>query len=302
MLPKPPPREPPLGFLYLPPYRVQGTSIAGEATCIQIPELDICFDMGICPRAALPARYVALSHGHMDHVGGLAYWCSQRRFQGMGTGTMVCSEALAPAVREMMQGFNRLEGQVTPYELISLPSEGELEIKNNIVLRGFETEHSDGSFGYAIVEKRSKLRDEYAGLPQEKLRELKSRGEEITRILEVPLIACVGDTSPGPHLLRNDVRRAQIIISECTFFEPEHRERARIGNHMHIEDVVEWLRVLECRALVLAHISRRTKLTYARKRLEEIAPAELLEHVHFLMDHRANRDRYERQLAAVPSD
>ena len=46
MLPKPPPREPSLGFLYLPPYRVPGISIAGEATAIQIPQLDLCLHMG----------------------------------------------------------------------------------------------------------------------------------------------------------------------------------------------------------------------------------------------------------------
>src|SRR5262249_6057583 len=73
MIPKPPPREGSLGFLYLPPFRIQGTSIAGEATCIQVPELDVCFDMGACPRAVLSSRVVAVSHGHMDHIGSLAY-------------------------------------------------------------------------------------------------------------------------------------------------------------------------------------------------------------------------------------
>lgn len=302
MLPKPPPREPPLGFLYIPPFRVQGTSVAGEATSIQAPEFDLCFDMGVCPRAALPSKHVAISHGHMDHIGGLAYYCSQRRFQGMGTGTIVCSDQLAPAVREMMQGFISLEGQVTPYEIIPLPPDGHIEIKNNILLRGFPTEHSKGAFGYTVVERRSKLREEFVGLPQEKLRELKARGTEITRMLEAPQVAYVGDTAPGSHLLRNDVRTAQIVISECTFFEPEHRERARIGAHLHVEDIVEWLGVLECRALVISHVSRRTKLQYARKRLNELAGPEQAQRVHFLMDHRANRERYDHQLAAAEAE
>lgn len=299
MIAKPPPREGSPGFLLLPPYRVQGTSVAGEASCVQIPELDICFDMGVCPRMALASKFVAISHGHMDHIGGLAYYCSQRYFQGMGEGTIIADARIAPAIERMMAGYVDLERQNTPYRLIPLKPEQEFQIKNNIMLRGFEVEHTVPSFGYTIVEKRSKLKDEYTGLPQEKLRELKDRGVEITRILQVPLIAYLGDTQPGPALVREDVRKAQIVICECTFTEPEHKERARIGMHMHAEAIAEWLRVLECEHLVLTHLSRRTNLGFARKRLTELAGPEAMRKVHLLMDHRTNRERYERQVAAA---
>jgi ribonuclease Z len=297
VLPKPPPREGTLGFLYIPPYRVQGLSVAGEETCIQVPELDVCFDMGSCPRAALASKFVAVSHGHMDHIGGLAYYCSQRQFQGMGTGQIVCDERIAPAIHKMMAGFVDLEQQRTPYEVIPLAAEQAFPIKNNIFLRGFHTEHTVPSMGYAVVEKRSKLRPEFTDFPQEKLRELKERGTEITRTLEVPLVAYLGDTSPGPQLIREDVRKAQIVICECTFFEPEHLERAKIGMHLHVDDVAEWLGVLECQMLVLTHVSRRTNLQYAMDRVAELAGPEKAAKVVFLMDYRGNKARYERQLA-----
>ena len=84
MLPSPPARAGQLGFLYLPPYRVQGISVAGEQTVIQIPELDVAFDIGTCTRAVLSVPTIALSHAHMDHLGGLPYWFSQRYFQKIG--------------------------------------------------------------------------------------------------------------------------------------------------------------------------------------------------------------------------
>lgn len=296
MIPKPPPREGSLGFLYVPPFRVQGVSVAGETTSIGIPELDIVFDLGECPRAMLAAKFAAISHGHMDHVGSLAYYCSQRRFQGMGDATIVCDARVEPAIRAMMSGFVDLERQQTPYNLIPLEHDQQIEIKNNTFLRCFHTEHTCPSVGYAIIERRSKLRVEYLELPQEKLRELKDRGVEITRTLEIPLVAYLGDTGPGPHLVREDVRKAQIVICECTFFEPDHKDRAKIGMHMHADDVAEWLGVLESQALVLIHVSRRTNLQYARKRLNEIVGAERAAKVHFLMDHRANRERYDHQV------
>jgi len=297
MLPKPPPREGSLGFLYIPPYRVIGTSVAGEATCLQIPELDLGFDIGSCPRAMLPSKFLALSHGHMDHSGSLAYFCSQRRFQGMGTAKIVCDARIVLDIQRMMSGFVDLERQRTPYELVPLQPEGEVQIKNNIFLRGFPTEHTCPSFGYSVYEKRSKLKPEFTDFPQEKLRELKERGVEITRTLNIPILAYLGDTQPGPHLVREDVRKAQIVISECTFFEPEHRDRAKVGMHLHVEDIAEWLGVLEAQALVLIHVSRRTDLGYARKRLTQVAGPASESRVLFLMDHRGARTRYEKQCA-----
>lgn len=295
MIPRPPAREGSLGFLYLPPFRVQGTSIAGEATSVMVPELDVCFDIGYCPRAALPAKHLCISHGHMDHIGGLAYFCSQRYFQGMGAGNIVCDARIKPAIEKMMAGYVDLEHQTTPFNVIGLEPGQEIQIKNNTMLRGFEVEHTVPAFGYTVVEKRSKLKQEYVGLPQEKLRELKDRGIEITRTLDIPLVAYLGDTAPGPHLVREDVRKAQIIICECTFTEPDHKERAKIGQHMHADDIGEWLRVLECQHLVLIHLSRRTNLAEARKAISAVAGKDRVEKIQLLMDHRANRERYERQ-------
>lgn len=295
MLPKPPARESPIGFLYLPPYRIVGTSIAGETTCVQIPELDICFDMGECPRPMLTSKYVAVSHGHMDHIGGLAYYCSQRVFQGMSPGTIVCSEELATPIRKMLEGYRELERQNTPFEIVTLKPDQPFEIKPNIFLTAFPLEHRVPTMGFSVVERRSKLKAELVGLPQEKLMELREKGEEITRTIEIPLVAYVMDTAACPALVREDVRKAQILITECTFFEPESRARAKEGLHMHIRDLAEAMKWLECQKIVLGHISRRTHLVEARKQINAILGRGKAERVELLMDHRSNKERYERQ-------
>ncbi len=312
MLPSPPAREGHLGFLYLPPYRLQGISVAGEQTCIQIPELDVVFDIGLCTRASLSSPTILLSHAHMDHLGGLPYWFSQRYFQKIGgethmpdrtdgkprvpVGRCVCHPEIEQPLRAMMRAWEPLERQRTPFEIVALEPESDLEIKNNIRVRAIATRHTVPSLGFAVLERRSKLKDEFRDLPQEKLRELRSKDVEITRQIDIPIVAYTGDTTPGEFLVRDEFAEAKVVISECTFFEPEHADRAKTGMHMHIDDIVRMLPVWKAEAIVLVHASRRTTIQYARERIEALA-GEHARRIHLLMDHRSNRMRYEQQLA-----
>ena len=89
--------------------------------------------------------------------------------------------------------------------------------------------------------------------------------------------------------------KAQIVISECTFTEADHKDRAKVGMHLHADDIAEWLRVLECQHLVLVHVSRRTNLGEARRRLNQLVGRDRAQRVEWLMDHKHNKERYERQ-------
>lgn len=299
MLPKPPPRLGQLGFLYLPPIRVQGTSVAGEASAVMVPEFDVCFDIGMCARPMLTSKFVALTHGHMDHVAALPYYFSQRWFQGMGTGVCICDARIENAVRGMMAGWIDLEQQRTSHEIVALEDGQEFEIKNNIILKGFHVDHTVPAMGYCVSERRTKLKPEFTDLPQSRLMEIKNSGTAITRELRVPMVTYVGDTLPGPSLFRDEVQKSKVLIIECTFFEPSHKNRAMVGKHVHIDDIIELLPHLECEAIVLTHLSRRTNLLAARKQLSERLNDDDAQRVHLLMDHRTNRKRYDAQVAAA---
>lgn len=301
MLPKEPARRPQLGFIYAPPYRIQGVSIAGEATAIQVPELDLGFDIGECPRAMLSSNIIALSHGHMDHIAALIYYFSQRNFQGMGTGTIVCHPDLEAPICGLMDALVGIERQKTEYKIITLEPEQQMPLKGNVVLRAFNTIHTARSLGYACVELRSKLRPDLVGMPQEQLVKLKDKGEEITQTHEIPLVTYMGDTLWGKHFERPEVLDAKVLITECTFIEPGHRKRAAIGKHLHLDDIVRLLEICSCESVILTHLSRRTNLSEVRKVLDGAIPPQHRDRVHVLMDARANKQRYEQQLAEVGS-
>ncbi len=299
MIPREPAKRPQVGFLYLHPIRIQGLSVAGEESVVQVPELDVCFDIGRGPRFALTSPYVALSHGHMDHAAGLAYYFSQRQFQGMGVGTVVCHPGLEQPIHNIMKAWVDLEGQRTQYQVAPLEPEAELEIKNRTYLRAFDSVHTDTSLGYVVLERRSKLKPEFVGCPEAKLMDLKKSGQEITQIVEIPLVAFTGDTMWGPLFDRPDLLNAKVLITECTFLHPDHRSRASIGKHLHLDDILRLLDRSTAQAVVLTHMSRRINIVEIRKQIDAKIPRQHRDRVHVLMDRRANRQLYEKQLRRV---
>jgi ribonuclease Z len=197
----------------------------------------------------------------------------------------------------MLDSWVDLERQKTPNEIVEIEPDTDLELRQNVVLRAIETKHTCPSLGYSIIENRHKLKPEYLDLPQSELRRIRGEGKELTVKTEIPLIAYTGDTVRGDFLERDEFSKARVVIAECTFFDEDHRGRARIGKHLHLDDIAELLPKWEAEHVVLVHLSRRTLLSDARDRLATLGSD--ADRVHLLMDHRTNRRRYESQLAEV---
>ncbi len=102
------------------PLHIVGYSVAGEETVIQVPEMNVCFDIGRSPYFALTSDYVCISHSHMDHIAGLAYYLSQRAFQGMKPGTVLIPREMERSTDALLKCWRDLERQGTPYKLVPM--------------------------------------------------------------------------------------------------------------------------------------------------------------------------------------
>ncbi|MHC4326385.1 MAG: MBL fold metallo-hydrolase [Planctomycetota bacterium] len=238
-----------------------GYSVAGEETVVAVPQLDVCFDVGKAPDQIIPINNVLLTHGHMDHAAGLAYYLSQRNFCGISAGTILAPDNLLPPMRQIIDAWSKLDGNKIPAKLVGLKPGDEYKIKPNLVARAFPTKHSKGSLGFTVIEKRKKLKTEYTGLSGPQIVELKKQGIEIEKY----------------------ITESKILIAECTFYEDEHTTRAKAGKHMHVDELATLLNNLNNEHIIITHTTQRTPMREIRKILKNALPKDKYDRITILM-------------------
>lgn len=265
-------------------FHLIGYSIAGEETVVQVPEMNICFDAGRAPYFSLTSDFLCLSHGHMDHVAGIGYYLSQRFFQGMKPGTILLPRELERPIEGLLRGWRDVERQQTPYKLVGLEHNQLFEIRRDMGIRAVATHHGGPSLGFVIISIRDKLKPEYAGKTGPELVELKKSGIDIQYRVEIPVVAYLGDTSAGPVFEHPDVVNAEVLVTECTFFDLDDKNKAKHGKHLHVDQFSHILPSLKNKHIVIGHVSRRTGVRRAQRILRKLAGSSQMDRVHFLMD------------------
>jgi ribonuclease Z len=158
------------------------------------------------------------------------------------------------------------------------------EERRDLFIRAHATHHGGPSLGYAVVSVREKLKPEYLPLSGPQIAALRKQGTQVQYRLEVPLVAYLGDTTAGPVFEQDEIINAEILLTELTFLEAQHRYKAKAGKHMHLEQFLPLLPQLKNQHIILTHLSRRTGLPKAKRILRKRLSPQDHERIQFLMD------------------
>jgi ribonuclease Z len=252
---------------------VEGYSRAAVQSYWRVPELKIGFDLGAQPWDFMGTPTWLVTHTHLDHVAALPVYVARRRMMKMEPPTIYLPAPSVDDVRKLLLIMQRLDRGRQVCNLVGVEPGQEIELSREHVVTPFATTHTIPSVGYVVWERRNKLKEEYHGLPGDKIRDLRLAGTAVTREVRTPILAYTGDTSPAGIDAFPAVFDAKVLITEMSFIRPNHRrEKIHKFGHMHLDDFLERADRFKNELIVCGHFSTRYHPNEVRKLLDTRLP------------------------------
>jgi ribonuclease Z len=263
---------------------IEGYSRAAVQSYWRIPELRLGFDLGGSPWSFTGTQTFFVSHSHLDHLAAIPVFVARRRMMKMDPPTIYLPAEIVENVRRLLHIWQRLDRGRMAVELVGVRAGDEIELSREHVVAAFETRHTVPSLGYLVWERRRKLKPEFHGLAGEQIRDLRLSGTEVTHEVRTPLVCYVGDSAPAGLDAYPPLYEAKILITEMTFFRPEHRkEKIHKFGHTHLDDLIERADRFHNELIVLAHFSTRYHDRQIKAAVERRLPPALAQRVHLWM-------------------
>jgi ribonuclease Z len=259
---------------------IEGYSRAAVQSYWRVPELKLGFDLGAQPWDFMGTQTWLVTHTHLDHIAALPVYVARRRMMKMDPPTVYVPAYALDDLRKLLVLFQRLDRGRQTCDLRGVAAGDEIELSRENVITVFETTHTIPSVGYVVWDRRFKLREEYHGLPGEKIRDLRLSGVQVTREVRQPILAYTGDTSPAGLDAYPPAYEAKILITEMSFIRAKHRrDKIHKFGHMHLDDFLERASRFQNELIICGHFSTRYHPDEVRRTLQQRLPAGLRDRI-----------------------
>jgi ribonuclease Z len=255
---------------------IEGWSRAAVQTYWRIPELKLGFDMGGSPWSFMGTQTFFITHAHLDHLAALPAFVARRKMMKMEPPIIYMPEEIVEFVDRMLKSWQRLDRGRMNCELIGVRPGDEFELSREHIVTAFDTKHTVPSRGYIVWERRRKLKPEYVGLSGDQIRDLRYSGIDVSGEVRMPLVCYCGDTAPEGLDADPAIYESKILITEMTFFRPEHRrDKIHKFGHTHLDDLVERADKFQNELIILGHFSTRYSDRQVKSAIDKRLPERL---------------------------
>jgi len=240
------------------PYTIRGVSVGGVYTSLAVPELGLVFDAGIPARSLAGVDTLLISHGHVDHIGGLPALLGIRALHGKTTPPRVIMPAeIVDDLTAALASLAKLQRWPLAIEAIGMRAGDELALRGDLRVRAIQTFHPVPSLAYLIVRRVAKLRPEFHGVPGPEIAARRLAGEAMLDHEDRLELAYVTDTLVSALDQAPELLSARVLVVECTFLDDrKSRDAARAGCHIHLDELVERAEQFHNDHVVVMHLSQ----------------------------------------------
>jgi ribonuclease Z len=251
---------------------IEGVSIAGHESFYKVPAFHALLDFGRAPEDTVSYANVFLTHAHLDHAAGLAHHASRRRLARLPGARVFAPVEAADDLRLWLAASERLENVEYGVDLVPSRPGDRVALRRDLELTVLPGRHRVPAVGYLFSEVKHKLKDDLAGRTGVEIAALRASGVEVTRREEIPLLAYPGDCGVEIFEACPELFRARVLLIECSFILPDDVDRARLYEHLHLQDFLDRAELFQNETIVLTHFSQRYSNQEIRERLGRLPP------------------------------
>ena len=249
-------------------WTITGYSRAAYRTGFYIPELDLLLDAG--PQNFNKPTNIFITHTHGDHIANLPFTLIRDSLEDTRVFEL---HAPAEAERHLRKYISSL------FEVNALMDESDMPQREWYRYHGYDQpttfrrllnkaefeittvncDHAIPTIGCCFSQVKTKLKDEFVGVPGKDIAKLRKEGAVVTKEVIVPAFAFICDTSIQVLTTAPQILQFPYVFIECTFIFPEEIDNAAATKHIHWAELRPYVLQHASITFVLFHFSLRYK-------------------------------------------